>query len=106
MSPTVEASLEQVLEFDVRQNYPNPFNPTTTISYSIAERGHVTLQVYDASGHLVRTLIDEEQAPQAGGFTKVWNGQDDKGQRVASGVYFFRLSAGNRTLTKKLVVLK
>ena len=106
MSLPVEASLEQVPEFDVRQNYPNPFNPATTITYSIVERGRVALKIYDASGQFVCTLVDEDQSPQAGGFTKVWNGRDEKGRLVASGVYFFRLSSGDRTLTKKMVLLR
>jgi hypothetical protein len=86
-------------------NYPNPFNPTTTIKYGIAERGHVTLKIYNAAGQLVRTLIDEEQAPQAG-LSKVWNGMNERGQPVASGVYFYQLTAKNFSQTKKMVLLK
>jgi len=70
------------------------------------ERGRVALKIYDASGQFVCTLVDEDQSPQAGGFTKVWNGRDEKGRLVASGVYFFRLSSGDRTLTKKMVLLR
>jgi hypothetical protein len=87
-------------------NYPNPFNPTTTIKYGIAERGQVTLKIYNAAGQLVRTLIDEEQAPVQGGFSKVWNGMNELGQPVASGVYFYQLSAKNFSQTKKMVLLK
>jgi len=87
-------------------NYPNPFNPTTTIKYGIAEQGHVSLKIYNAAGQLVRTLIDEEQAPQTGGFSKVWNGTNDRGQSVASGVYFYQLTAKNFSQTKKMVLLK
>jgi hypothetical protein len=87
-------------------NYPNPFNPTTTIKYSIADRGQVSLKIYNAAGQLVRTLVNEEQAPQAGGFSKVWNGLNDRGQSVASGVYFYQLTAKNFEQTKKMVVIK
>ena len=87
-------------------NYPNPFNPTTTIKYSIAERGQVMLKIYNAAGQLVRTLIDEEQAPVQGGFSKVWNGMNEQGQSVASGVYFYQLTAKNFSQTKKMVLLK
>jgi hypothetical protein len=90
----------------LEDNYPNPFNPTTTIRYSIAEHGQVTLKIYNAAGQLVRTLVKEEQVPQAGGFAKVWNGLNDQGQSVASGVYFYQLTAKNFEQTKKLVVLK
>ena len=87
-------------------NYPNPFNPTTTIKYSIAERGQVSLKIYNAAGQLVRTLINEQQAPQQGGFSKVWNGMSEQGQPVASGVYFYQLTSKNFSQTKKMVLLK
>jgi hypothetical protein len=87
-------------------SYPNPFNPTTTIKYSIAEHGQVTLKIYNAAGQLVRTLINESQAPVQGGFSKVWNGMNEQGQPVASGVYFYQLTAKNFSQTKKMVLLK
>jgi len=87
------------------QNRPNPFNPTTTIEYSIASRSHVSLKIYDVSGRLVRTLIDEVQSP--GSVKSIsWHGQNDSGQQVSSGVYFYRLEAGNFTQTRKMVLLK
>jgi len=87
-------------------NYPNPFNPTTTIKYNIAERGNVSLKIYNAAGQLIRTLVNEEQTPQANGFSKVWNGLNDQSQPVASGVYFYQLTAKNFSQTKKMVLLK
>jgi M6 family metalloprotease-like protein len=91
----------------LHQNHPNPFNPTTTIRYSIKEQGHVTLKVYNAAGQLVRTLVDDMQAPRAGGFAVVWNGRNDAGISVASGVYMYRLTAGNQFQdVRKLVLLK
>jgi hypothetical protein len=86
--------------------YPNPFNPTTTIRYSIASAGHVSLRIYNAAGQLVRTLVDEEQAPTAGGFSVTWDGASNAGERVASGVYFYRLTANEFSQTKKMVFLK
>jgi hypothetical protein len=95
-----------VLENRLDNNHPNPFNPTTRISYSIAEPGYVSLRIYNAAGQLVRTLVDEDKVPTAGGFTIEWNGRSDRGQPVASGVYFYRLEAKNFSQTKKMVVLK
>jgi hypothetical protein len=86
--------------------YPNPFNPTTTIRYSIASAGHVSLKIYNAAGQLVRTLVDEEQAPRAEGFSIPWDGANDSGQSVASGVYFYKLTAKGFNETKKMVLLK
>jgi hypothetical protein len=85
--------------------YPNPFNPTTTIKYTIKERAHVSLKVYNVAGQLVRTLVDEVQAPD-----KIqpltWDGQNNAGQTVSSGVYFYKLSTKNFSQTKKMVLLK
>jgi hypothetical protein len=87
------------------QNYPNPFNPTTTIKYTIKEQAHVSLKVYNVAGQLVRTLVDEVQRPDR--VTPVeWRGLNNAGQRVASGVYFYKLVTKNYTMTKKMVLLK
>jgi hypothetical protein len=91
---------------NLSQNYPNPFNPTTTIKYSIKQTGPVTLRVYNVAGQLVKTLVDGKQRPRAGGFTVRWNGVNNSGERVASGVYFYKLVAKDFTKTKKMVVLK
>jgi hypothetical protein len=91
---------------NLEDNYPNPFNPTTTIKYSIEDRGQVTLKIYNAAGQLVRTLVNEEQAPRAEGFAVPWDGTSNKGEPVASGVYFYQLTAKNFEQTKKMVVLK
>ncbi|HEX5132145.1 MAG TPA: T9SS type A sorting domain-containing protein [Candidatus Krumholzibacteria bacterium] len=88
------------------QNYPNPFNPVTTIEYSVRSRAHVSLVVYDASGARVRTLVDREGSPGDGVQRAEWNGRDDRGVPVASGVYFYRLSTGSFVETHKLVLLK
>lgn len=86
------------------QNRPNPFNPTTTIRYTLSSPGHVTLAVYDAAGHHVRTLVDEDQS--AGARDAVWDGRDHGGAAVASGVYFYKLTAGKFSETRRMVMLK
>jgi hypothetical protein len=87
-------------------NYPNPFNPTTTIRYSIKEQGNVSLKVYNAAGQLVRTLVNEMQTPRAEVFSVTWDGKNNAGSSVSSGVYFYKLSATNFSETKKMVLLK
>ncbi len=86
------------------QNVPNPFNPNTTIAYSIQERGHVTLAVYDVTGRLVRTLVSDVQSP--GGYSVVWDGRSDAGAAVATGVYFYKLDAKGFKQTRKMALLK
>jgi hypothetical protein len=87
------------------QNAPNPFNPETTIRYSVASPGKVTIRVFNASGALVRTLVD--QAQTAGAHTVRWNATDGSGRRLGSGVYFYEIqtAAGFRA-SRKLVLLK
>lgn len=87
------------------ENYPNPFNPSTTIRYALPQPSSVTLAVYDVAGRLVRTLVNEARKP-AGVFMVEWSGTDSSQQRVASGVYFYRLTTGTETLTRKMVLLK
>ncbi|HET6348105.1 MAG TPA: FlgD immunoglobulin-like domain containing protein, partial [Candidatus Krumholzibacteria bacterium] len=86
------------------QNVPNPFNPVTTIGFSLAARSRVTLTIFDVQGRRVRTLVDG--ARNAGSHQTLWDGRDDAGQTVASGVYVCRLSAGNVIQSRKLVLLK
>ena len=85
-------------------NYPNPFNPTTAIAYSVPARGQVVIQVFDVSGTMVRTLLNEEQEP--GRHTIHWNGLNDQGNPVASGTYFCRLTASKLTLSQKMLLLR
>jgi outer membrane protein assembly factor BamB len=86
------------------QNFPNPFNPSTTIMYGLGEASHVTLQVFDVSGHLVRTLVDGERS--GGDHSEVWDGKDRAGYAVSSGVYFYRLRAGTFIETRKMILLR
>jgi carboxypeptidase T len=88
------------------QNYPNPFNPVTTIRYSIKDQGPVGLRIYDTAGRLVRILVDANQAPRPGGFTATWDGKNESGDPVSSGVYYYRLSTKDFSQTKKMVLLK
>jgi hypothetical protein len=91
--------------FALHANAPNPFNPITTIQYDVAADGaDVNITIYDVSGRLVRALVDEHRA--AGTWSVQWNGDDDRGGRVASGVYFYQMRAGSFVETKKMVLLK
>jgi hypothetical protein len=88
------------------QNYPNPFNPQTRVSYTIPDgsRAPVSIRIYDVAGRLVRSLVDEPQP--AGVYTIDWDGTNDRGTRVASGVYFYRLRWKGEAHTKKMILLK
>lgn len=90
--------------FALDQNYPNPFNPNTTISYSLPSATHVTLEIYNVLGQRVRTLVDQSQ--EAGQHLVDWNSTDQSGNAVASGVYFYRLTTSEQTLSKKMLLLK
>jgi hypothetical protein len=88
----------------MEQNYPNPFNPSTTIAYNLPGPSNVSLYVYDVSGRMVRTL--QNTIAGEGRHEVVWDGLDDSGRRVTSGVYFYRLVAGTYTETRKMLLLK
>lgn len=87
------------------QNYPNPFNPETALRYGLDRPGAVSLRIYDARGGLVRTLVDRPLS-EAGRWTVRWDGANDAGTRVASGVYFARLAAEGRIVTRTMVLLR
>ena len=92
-------------EFALLQNFPNPFNPETTIGYELAESADVTLQIYNVVGQVVRTLMAAE--PQSVGRYQVrWDGMDDRGMPVSSGIYFYQISAGKFQDVRKLMLLK
>ncbi|HXV13011.1 MAG TPA: FlgD immunoglobulin-like domain containing protein, partial [Candidatus Krumholzibacteria bacterium] len=91
--------------FALYPNVPNPFNPTTLIRYDVpASGGEVTLRIYDVSGRPVKTLVEGVQS--AGSKSATWDGRDDAGRAVASGVYFYRLAAPGFTKTHKMVLMK
>jgi len=93
----------------LHQSFPNPFNPETWIPYQLTDESVVTIQIYDAIGGLVRTL---DLGQQAAGFYQsrpraaYWDGQNDKGERVSSGTYFYHFRAGKYSATKKMIILK
>lgn len=84
------------------QNYPNPFNMTTTIEYSLAENTHVNLSVYNISGQLVRTLVNNEMP--ASSYRVLWDGRNNQGTKVSPGAYFYRVKTKQFTNTKKMVL--
>ncbi len=90
--------------FALHQNYPNPFNPRTTIAYDIPEGADVVLQIYNAIGQLVTTLV--ESPHEAGRYSVQWNATDFSGRPVASGLYFYRIKAGNFARTQKMILLQ
>ncbi|HXV14759.1 MAG TPA: FlgD immunoglobulin-like domain containing protein [Candidatus Krumholzibacteria bacterium] len=89
---------------ELAQNYPNPFNPTTTISFSLAQAADASLSIYDVRGALVKLLHNGRA--ERGIHRVVWDGSSNSGQKVASGVYFYKLVAGSFTDTKKLTLIK
>ena len=98
------------IAFELSQNYPNPFNPSTTIKFTLPspEDGGSTLptslKIYNVLGKVVRTLVDEPMTP--GVHHKIWDGRDDQGNQVASGIYFYRLRASEFQDSKKMVLMK
>ena len=91
-------------EFSLSQNYPNPFNPETTIRYKILSDMIVSLFITNVLGQKVRTLVDSKQV--GGNHSVIWNGRDDLGNELSSGVYFYNLIAGDLMDTKKLTLIK
>lgn len=107
VSATVLAAVAGMLvpgEFALRQNYPNPFNPSTTIRFDLPEASRVQLIIYDATGREVRTLLWGEQS--AGYQSVNWDGADDRGLPVSSGIYLYRLQAESYSETMKMVLLR
>ncbi len=90
--------------FALHPNYPNPFNPTTNISFALPVDSKVSLKLYNIAGQLVRTLVNETMP--AGNHTVTWNGNNSNGEKVASGIYFYKLNAGNFSKTMKMVMTK
>lgn len=89
--------------FILSQNYPNPFNPSTIIPFTLSTGGDVSLSVYNIQGQKVRALADGYES--AGNHFVKWNGEDDRGRKVSAGVYLYRMRVGNRTDTRKMLLL-
>jgi hypothetical protein len=101
----VETPGELPKEFSLSQNYPNPFNPTTSIKFGLPVQAPVTMEIYNILGVKVRTLLRGE-VMSAGLHQMEWNGKDDAGVSVTSGVYLYRINAGTFQVTKKMMMLK
>ena len=93
-----------VLQTSLQGNYPNPFNPETTIRFSTAAAGPVRIDIYNARGQLVKSLMNESR--EAGNHSIVWNGTDNTGRSIGSGIYYYKMQAGSYTSTRKMVLMK
>ncbi|NQV19602.1 MAG: T9SS type A sorting domain-containing protein [Armatimonadetes bacterium] len=101
----IEDVIEYENSFELKQNHPNPFNPTTTISFSLQNNSNVELSIYNIKGQKVKKLVSDQLS--AGQHSVVWDGKDEDNFPVGSGVYFYKLKAGDKILiTKKCLLLK
>ena len=94
-----------MLTFQLGQNYPNPFNPYTEIPFSLEMDQIVSLKIYDIQGRIIQSLVDNTNL-SAGYHKMAWDGKNNLGLQVPSGMYFYKLKSNNHTLTKKMVVMK
>ncbi|MCK4353176.1 T9SS type A sorting domain-containing protein [candidate division WOR-3 bacterium] len=99
-----ETTPELPTHFSLAQNQPNPFSKTTVVSFQCPAVSDISLRIYDVTGKLVKTLVDEKRKP--GSYKVNWNGTNNSGEMVANGVYFYKLQADNFTRTRKLILLK
>ena len=104
--PSSDVKIDNLIpaKFELTQNHPNPFNPATKFSYSLVRKGKVNISVFNILGQKVTTLVDGER--DAGVYEEVWTGQDDAGQAVASGVYFYKLVTDGFEQTRKMLLMK
>jgi hypothetical protein len=100
----ITPAAEAPVSYELMQNYPNPFNPTTSIRYSLPVQAHVTLTVYDLLGREVTRLVDEAQNP--GYHETRWSGNNSSGNPVSTGIYFYRITAGQFTDVRKMMLMK
>lgn len=100
----IDREVNPIGSFQLFQNYPNPFNSGTTIRFYLPERASVQLKIYDALGRWGQTLCAESYSD--GEHSIYWGGRDAKGQAVASGMYFYRLSSGSKQKTMKMILLR
>jgi hypothetical protein len=99
VNPSSNENLVNPAVTELKGNFPNPFNPQTTIRFSLKDAGHVKLNIYNMKGQLVKSLVN---APlSSGNHQMVWNGRDDKGNPVSSGIYLYRMSSGTYQATQK-----
>ncbi len=90
--------------FDLKQNYPNPFNPETTIEFRLQKQSYIVLQILDTGGKLVKSMVNENKSP--GTHRTVWNGMNDSGKPVSSGIYFYRITSEDISETGKMALLR
>ena len=102
--PSYNGRSTVIKDFSLKQNYPNPFNPSTTIEYEVPQDGHVSLVIYNLLGQRVRTLYDAFRS--AGQYRITWDGRNDQGREVTTGIYFYRLQTENQIQTKKMLFIK
>lgn len=100
----IDDNSENPLKHVLYQNTPNPFNSKTAISYYVTANDRVILKIYDIAGRMIRTLVDNTQNP--GYYSVNWNGKDDSGKNLASGVYFYRMTAGGFRSSKKMILVR
>jgi flagellar hook assembly protein FlgD len=91
-------------EFSLMKNYPNPFNPKTNIQFTVPEQSFVKLFIYDINGRIVHKIIDSDL--KSGYYSVVWDGTNELGLKVGSGIYFYRLEAKNFTSSQKMIFIK
>jgi flagellar hook assembly protein FlgD len=101
----LEFTQNQIVEnFELNQNYPNPFNPSTEITFNIAKPGKYELSVYNVLGQKIKTLAAKKF--ESGQNSVIWNGLNEFGNQVSSGVYFYKLSGNEVELTKKMILIR
>jgi hypothetical protein len=91
-------------EFGLAQNYPNPFNPTTYINYQLPTSTHVTITIYNTNGQEIKTLVSQDM--KAGYHVIAWDGTNNAGQNVTSGLYFYQMKAGSFSDMKKMMLVR
>ena len=91
-------------QFELNQNYPNPFNPKTVIGYRLPVSSHVQLKVFDLMGQEIKRLVNELQS--AGRHKVIWNGTNNLGEKVSSGVYFYKLQSNGNLQIRKMTLLR
>ena len=103
-STDIKDLIHTKMKFTLSQNYPNPFNPSTSIEYEVPEQGMVSVKVYNALGQEVRALFRGDQ--RAGKHTVRWDGRNNAGSTVSSGMYIYRIDFQGKALAKKMLMLK
>ena len=101
---TTKVEVRLPREFRLHQNYPNPFNPETTIKFDLPRSSHVRILIYNTLGQVVRELVNDER--KAGYHKVLWNGRDNFGNQVSSGMYILRIVAGEYRTAKKMILIR